>query len=88
MIEKERRGDYLGGTVQMIPHVTDEIRERILRVGETANADVVIVEVGGTVGDIEGLPFIESIRQLRRNLGSRECLLHPRDAAPIHWVDR
>ena len=69
VIEKERRGDYLGGTVQMIPHVTDEIRERILRVGETTNADVVIVEVGGTVGDIESLPFIESIRQLRRNLG-------------------
>ena len=69
VIEKERRGDYLGGTVQMIPHVTDEIRERILRVGEAANADVVIVEVGGTVGDIESLPFIESIRQLRRNLG-------------------
>ena len=69
VIEKERRGDYLGGTVQMIPHITSEIRERILRVGETTNADVVIVEVGGTVGDIEGLPFIESIRQLRRSLG-------------------
>ena len=69
VIEKERRGDYLGGTVQMIPHITSEIRERILRVGETTNADVVIVEVGGTVGDIEGLPFIESIRQLRRILG-------------------
>ncbi|MDE2839779.1 MAG: CTP synthase [Chloroflexota bacterium] len=69
VIEKERRGDYLGGTVQMIPHITTEIRERILRVGETTNADVVIVEVGGTVGDIEGLPFIESIRQLRRILG-------------------
>jgi CTP synthase len=69
VIEKERRGDYLGGTVQMIPHITSEIRERILRVGEESNADVVIVEVGGTIGDIEGLPFIESIRQLRRNLG-------------------
>ncbi len=69
VITKERRGDYLGGTVQMIPHVTSEIRERILRVGETSQADVVIVEVGGTVGDIEGLPFIESIRQLRRILG-------------------
>ena len=69
VIEKERRGDYLGGTVQMIPHITDEIRERILRVGDATNADVVIVEVGGTVGDIEGLPFIESIRQLRRILG-------------------
>ena len=69
VIEKERRGDYLGGTVQMIPHITTEIRERILRVGEASKADVVIVEVGGTVGDIEGLPFIESIRQLRRILG-------------------
>ena len=69
VIEKERRGDYLGGTVQMIPHITDEIRERILRVGEASQADVVIVEVGGTIGDIEGLPFIESIRQLRRILG-------------------
>lgn len=69
VIEKERRGDYLGGTVQMIPHITTEIRERILRVGATSDADVVIVEVGGTVGDIEGLPFIESIRQLRRILG-------------------
>ncbi len=69
VIDKERRGDYLGGTVQMIPHITDEIRERILRVGEASRADVVIVEVGGTVGDIEGLPFIESIRQLRRILG-------------------
>jgi len=72
VIEKERRGDYLGGTVQMIPHITSEIRERILRVGETSNADVVIVEVGGTVGDIEGLPFIESIRQLRRILGRED----------------
>ena len=69
VIEKERRGDYLGGTVQMIPHITTEIRERILRVGEASKADVVIVEVGGTIGDIEGLPFIESIRQLRRILG-------------------
>ena len=69
VIEKERRGDYLGGTVQMIPHITTEIRDRILRVGEASQADVVIVEVGGTVGDIEGLPFIESIRQLRRILG-------------------
>ena len=69
VIEKERRGDFLGGTVQMIPHVTGEIRERILRVGEASDAEVVIVEVGGTVGDIESQPFIESIRQLRRSLG-------------------
>ena len=68
VIAKERRGDYLGKTVQVIPHITDEIKERVRRLG-TMGADVVIVEIGGTVGDIEIVPFIESIRQFRRDAG-------------------
>ena len=62
VIAKERRGDYLGATVQVIPHITNEIKERVTRVAWESNADVVIVEVGGTVGDIESLPFLEAIR--------------------------
>lgn len=69
VIKKERRGDYLGNTVQVIPHVTNEIKSRISRVGEESNADVVITEVGGTVGDIEGLPFLEAIRQYANDIG-------------------
>ncbi len=69
VIKKERRGDYLGATVQVIPHITNAIKERIRQAGEASNADVVIIEVGGTVGDIESLPFLESIRQLRSELG-------------------
>jgi CTP synthase len=69
VIRKERRGDYLGGTVQTIPHVTNEIKERIRRVGERSGADVVIVEVGGTVGDIESQWFLEAIRQMRKDVG-------------------
>lgn len=68
VIEKERRGDYLGATVQVVPHITDEIRSRILRLGRLSNADVVITEIGGTVGDIESLPFLEAIRQMRHDL--------------------
>src|SRR3982074_2764057 len=71
VIAKERRGDYLGGTVQVIPHITNEIKERITRVAWESNADVVIVEVAGTVGDIESLPFLESIRQLKNDVGKR-----------------
>ncbi|HYA02699.1 MAG TPA: CTP synthase, partial [Syntrophobacteria bacterium] len=67
VITKERRGDYLGGTVQVIPHITDEIKESIRRVGP--DADVVVVEIGGTVGDIESLPFLEAIRQWRQEAG-------------------
>ena len=70
VIEKERRGDYLGGTIQVIPHVTNEIKRRILLVAQETKADVVIVEVGGTVGDIEGLPFLEAIRQMRNRSGA------------------
>ncbi len=74
MIDKERRGDYLGGTIQVIPHITSEIKRRIGLVGKENNADVVIVEVGGTVGDIESLPFLEAIRQLRNNLARNDSL--------------
>ncbi len=69
VIGKERRGDYLGGTVQVIPHITNEIKERIVRVSRDRPADIVIVEVGGTVGDIESLPFLEAIRQMRKDIG-------------------
>jgi CTP synthase len=69
VIGKERRGDYLGGTVQVIPHITNEIKERIQQVSRDGSADVVIVEVGGTVGDIESLPFLEAIRQMRKDVG-------------------
>ncbi len=68
-ITKERRGDFLGGTIQVIPHITNEIKERIHRVAEASGADVVIVEIGGTVGDIESLPFLEAIRQMRSDVG-------------------
>ena len=74
VIAKERRGDYLGGTVQVIPHITNEIKERIQRVARDTRADVVIVEVGGTVGDIESLPFLEAIRQLRKDVGRTNVL--------------
>ena len=74
VIARERRGEYLGGTVQVIPHVTNEIKDEIRRVAETAGADVLIVEVGGTVGDIESLPFLEAIRQFRHQTGAQNCL--------------
>lgn len=74
VISKERRGDYLGGTVQVIPHITNEIKESILRVGEKTSPDVVITEIGGTVGDIESLPFLEAIRQLKNQLGEGRVL--------------
>lgn len=69
VISKERRGDYLGGTIQVIPHITNEIKRRISLVAKTTNAEIVLVEVGGTVGDIESLPFLEALRQLRSDLG-------------------
>ena len=69
VIRKERRGDYLGGTVQVIPHITNEINERVFRAGRETNADVVITEIGGTVGDIESLPFLEAIRQIKSDVG-------------------
>ena len=69
VLKKERRGDYLGGTVQVIPHITNEIKERVFRAGKETNADVVITEIGGTVGDIESLPYLEAIRQIKSDIG-------------------
>ncbi|NEP57235.1 MAG: CTP synthase [Symploca sp. SIO2G7] len=74
VINKERRGEYMGGTVQVIPHITNEIKERIHRVAQNTNADVVITEIGGTVGDIESLPFLEAIRQFRKDVGRNNVL--------------
>lgn len=78
VIKRERRGDYLGKTVQVIPHITDEIKKRILICGESARADVVLVEIGGTIGDIESLPFLEAIRQFRYE--------RPNDCLNIHMT--
>ncbi|EAX46712.1 CTP synthase [Thermosinus carboxydivorans Nor1] len=74
VISKERKGDYLGSTVQVIPHITNEIKERIYRVGKEDNADIVITEIGGTVGDIESLPFLEAIRQVKKEVGRNDVL--------------
>lgn len=74
VIDKERRGDYLGGTIQVIPHITNEIKRRVKLVSENSEADVIIVEVGGTVGDIESLPFLEAIRQMKMNLPRENTL--------------
>ena len=74
VISKERRGEYLGGTVQVIPHITNEIKERVFRAGKEAQSDVVITEIGGTVGDIESLPFLEAIRQIRSDIGRENVM--------------
>ena len=76
VIEKERRGDYLGQTVQVIPHITDEIKRRIKLLGDTGKYDFVITEIGGTVGDIESLPYVETVRQMRWELGRSCCVIH------------
>lgn len=77
VIEKERRGEYLGKTVQVIPHITNEIKERLFKVAEESGADIVITEIGGTVGDIESLPFLEAVRQMRRDVGFHNtCYIH------------
>jgi CTP synthase len=84
VINKERRGDYNGGTVQVIPHITNEIKERIERVAKNTNPDVVIIEIGGTVGDIESLPFLEAIRQFRKDVGRRNVVyMH---VALVPWI--
>jgi CTP synthase len=84
VIRKERRGDYLGSTVQVIPHITDEIKSRVLRVAEHRQLDVVLVEVGGTIGDIESLPHLEAIRQLRTQVGrDRTLYLH---VTLVPWI--
>lgn len=74
VIQKERKGDYLGATVQVIPHITNEIKDKIVRAGESTGSDIVITEVGGTVGDIESLPFLEALRQMRKDAGSENVL--------------
>ena len=77
VIRKERRGDYLGATVQVIPHITNEIKARIRKLGQQDDVDIVITEVGGTVGDIESLPFLEAIRQVRKDVGeANTCYIH------------
>jgi CTP synthase len=75
VITKERRGDYLGKTVQVIPHITDEIKRNFTRLGETGNYDIVITEIGGCVGDIESLPFIEAVRQMKWDIGTDNCIV-------------
>ncbi|MGB9522000.1 MAG: CTP synthase, partial [Anaerolineales bacterium] len=74
IISKERRGDFLGGTIQVIPHITNEIKRRIGLVAKTTGAEIVLVEIGGTVGDIESLPFLEAIRQMRTDVGRENSL--------------
>ena len=75
VINKEREGDYLGKTVQVVPHITDEIKRRMLLLGQRWNYDIIITEIGGTVGDIESLPFIEAVRQLQWELPEEDCVL-------------
>ena len=84
VLRKERKGEFLGATVQVIPHITNEIKTRIRRAAKTDPADVVISEIGGTVGDIESLPFLEAIRQFRREVGPGERPLPPRHARAVH----
>src|SRR5947209_12342400 len=76
VINKEREGAYLGKTVQVIPHITDEIKRRIMLLGETGQFEIIITEIGGTVGDIESLPYVESVRQLKWELGSSALVIH------------
>jgi len=76
VIDKERRGDYLGKTVQIVPHITDEIKRRVKQLGHTGNFDFIITEIGGVVGDIESLPFLEAVRQLRWELGDASLCIH------------
>ena len=74
VLNKERRGEYLGSTVQVIPHITNEIKEFVYRVGKKTDADVVITEIGGTIGDIESQPFLEAVRQISLEVGKENCL--------------
>lgn len=75
VIQKERNGDYLGKTVQVIPHITDEIKSNLQMLGDTNDYDIVITELGGTVGDIESLPYLEAVRQFRREVGMQNCIV-------------
>src|SRR3954453_14883404 len=82
VIRRERRGDYLGGTVQVVPHITDEIKQRVRLIAEQSDVDVVITEIGGTVGDIESLPFLEAIRQFPVDVGRPNCIFIPLTLVP------
>ncbi len=86
VIDKERRGDFLGKTVQIIPHIVAEIRDRIINVAEASGADVCLVEMGGTVGDIESMPFLEAQRQLRRKVGNENTLFVHTTLVPVMGV--
>ena len=77
LISKERRGDFLGGTIQTVPHMTNEIKSQIINLADETQTEVVVVEIGGTVGDIESLPFLESLRQMRNDVGrGNVCFIH------------
>ena len=84
VLAKERRGDYLGKTVQVIPHVTDEIKGRIQRLAKEQTGDVIITEIGGTTGDIEGLPFLEAIRQFQLEVGPENVVIMHVTLVPFH----
>ena len=84
VLNKERQGAYLGQTVQIIPHITNEIKSYIYNLASATEADVVITEIGGTTGDIESQPFLEAIRQVGAGAGPRQLLLHPRHAGALH----
>ena len=84
VLNKERQGDYLGQTVQVIPHITNEIKSYIYSIGKKTEADVVITEIGGTTGDIESQPFLEAIRQVGLEQGPENCLLYPRRTGALH----
>lgn len=86
VIEKERRGDYLGKTVQIIPHITNEIKDMIKRVAQKSKSDVVLIEMGGTVGDIESMPFLEAVRQLHREVGPHDCAFVHTTLVPVMGV--
>ena len=84
VIRRERRGDYLGATVQVVPHITDEIKSRVRLMAESTDVDFVITEIGGTVGDIESLPFLEAIRQFPVDVGRAALHVHPPHARALH----
>ena len=86
VIEKERKGEFLGKTVQVIPHITDEIKHRIKILGNTGDYDIVITEIGGTVGDIESLPYVESVRQLLWELGKENAIVIHLTLIPLSLI--
>ena len=83
LLAKERQGDFLGGTIQAVPHVTNEIKDKIIALADESQAEVIVVEVGGTVGDIEGLPFLEAIRQIRNDVGRDNVFIRSPDPSAL-----